>query len=326
VTTAPRRSRAQKKRATSGRPVFLQHIGFDSSVRLPGNVYFFEYQGVRFKLVQNNPRKYSNHLLTIVRDHDTATRSAAFRAAAGFLSAWAFGEHAAVMLWDSGGSGRTPNRPLRSAKPNIFGPPKLGSRGLVMIGGELCTIPHVENEQQRIALALFREAKASNNDYLSLLFFWQVLEVAGEKSRVVADRFMAQAKKHPRLDRLYIDQLLLGGRSLGTYLEDDCRHSIAHIKRWAGRRATDLDLLEERLRITKSARAAEALAETFIRDELGLTKSTILVRPRSGGFPRFVPADDKPYSFVLAYPHRHRKFPRRIRGYRAYPRKRPSPR
>lgn len=84
----------------------LQHIGFDSSVRLPGTVYYFEYQGVRFKLVQNNPRKFANHLLTIIGDHDEPARSKAFRAAAGFLSAWAFDAHAAVMLWDSGGSGR----------------------------------------------------------------------------------------------------------------------------------------------------------------------------------------------------------------------------
>lgn len=151
------------------------------------------------------------------------------------------------------------------------------------IGGDLVAIPHVETEQQRIALALFREAKASNNNYLSLLCFWQVLEVDGEKSRVVADRIMAQASKHPRLDRLFIDKLPLAGRTLGAYLEEDWRHAIAHIKRWAGRKVTDLDSLEERTLITFGARATEALAETFIRDELGLTKSAILVRPRRDG-------------------------------------------
>ena len=303
-----------------GQIAFLQHIGFDSSVRLPGNVYYFEYQGVQFKLVQNNPRKFSNHLLTIVSDHDTASRSAAFRAAAGFLSAWAFDAHARVMVWDSGGSGRAAGSPLRSARPNHFRPPEIGGHGFVTISGDLVAIPLVETEQQRIALALFREAKASNNAYLSFLFFWQVLEVTGKKPGRVANRLVNAAPgKHPRLDRLFIDKLPLASRSLGAYLEDDCRHAIAHIKRFAGRKTTDLDSLEERTRMTFSSRAVEALAETFIRDELGLTKSAILVRPRGRGFPRFVPADDKSYALVLAYPHRHRKFPGRIRGYRGHP-------
>ncbi|MEX0881209.1 MAG: methylamine utilization protein MauJ [Thermoanaerobaculia bacterium] len=311
----------KKRNAASDSTVFLHNIGFDSSVRLPGNVYYFEYQGFRFKLVQHNPRKYSNHLLTIVPSIDRAGRGPSFKAAAGFLSAWAFDERAAVLVWDSGGAGRAGDNPLRSAKPTMFGPPRLAWHGIT-IGGELYSIPHVENEQQRIALALFREAKASNNDYLSLLFFWQVLEVAREAAQKVADRITAEPKKHPRLDRLFIDQLELGGRSLGTYLHEDCRNAIAHIRRHPGLKEIDLDLLEERTRITFSSRAAEALAETFIRDELGLTKKAILVRPRGGGFPRFVAADERSYSFVAVYPYRPRKFPRRIRGYRGYPRRR----
>lgn len=311
----------KKRNDTSAGIVFLHNIGFDSSVRLSRNVYYFEYQGVRFKLIQNNPRKHSNHLLAIIPSIDRAGRGPSFKAAAGFLSAWAFDAGAAVLVWDSGGAGRAGDNPLRSARPTMFGKPRLAWYGLT-IGGDLYTIPHVENEQQRVALALFREARASNNDYLSLLFFWQVLEVAGEAPQKVADRIMAEPEKHRRLDRLYIDQLELGGRTLGTYLREDCRDAIAHIRRYQGLKEIDLDLLEERTRITFSSKAAEALAETFIRDELGLTKSAILVRPRGGGFPRFVPADERSYAFVSVYPYRPRKFPKRIRGYRGYPRRR----
>jgi hypothetical protein len=64
---------------------------------------------------------------------------------------------------------------LKEAEPSVFTPPRIRFSG----GGggyDLTSIAHVETEQQRVALALFREASSSNNDYLSFLFYWQVLE------------------------------------------------------------------------------------------------------------------------------------------------------
>ena len=46
---------------------YLMHIGFDNSARFWKNVFYFEYKGVRFKLIQNNNREWCNVLLTIVK-------------------------------------------------------------------------------------------------------------------------------------------------------------------------------------------------------------------------------------------------------------------
>jgi hypothetical protein len=35
---------------------YLMHIAFDNSRRLPRHIYYFEYAGVRFKLIQNEAR------------------------------------------------------------------------------------------------------------------------------------------------------------------------------------------------------------------------------------------------------------------------------
>jgi len=44
---------------------YLMHIGFDNSARLWKNVIYFEYKGVRYKLIQNNNRMYCDVLLTV---------------------------------------------------------------------------------------------------------------------------------------------------------------------------------------------------------------------------------------------------------------------
>jgi hypothetical protein len=133
---------------------------------------------VQFKLVQNNPRKRADHLLTIVPQNDAAAREHAFATAAEFLSALAWQNNAQVTLWEGGRRSWPAAYGLKEAEPSIHTFPRIPFGGS-MIGYDLTTIPLIENAAQRIALALFREARASNNDFLSFLFFWQVLETNG---------------------------------------------------------------------------------------------------------------------------------------------------
>lgn len=109
-----------------------------------------------------------------------------------------------------------------------------------------------------------------------------------------------------RLGPDYVDRLPLGGRSLGEYLQEDCRHAIAHITRRPGRRALELDRLDERVRLAISTIVVKAFAELFIRDRLALTE-LLLVRPRRGGLPVFVdPEELRTGRFVPIYPTRPR--------------------
>ena len=65
----------------------LMHIAFDNSLRLKNKIYYFEYKSVRFKLIQNNPRKWSDVLLTIVSIDDKKEKQKAYSTAGEFLSA-----------------------------------------------------------------------------------------------------------------------------------------------------------------------------------------------------------------------------------------------
>jgi hypothetical protein len=164
-------------------------------------------------------------------------------------------------------------------------------------------IPHIRTEDQRIALALFREANASNNDFLAFLFFWQVLDVGGGTPEKIVNQTFLKRREELRIEQWHLDNLPLAGRSLGSYLSDDCRHAIAHIRRWPGKKKLDLDMAEERIRIAHSVRVIKKFAEHHIRHGLQLRDQLVLLRPRSGGFPTFLDRSSSDRrSLVLAYP------------------------
>ena len=82
------------------------HIGFDNTSRLCRDVYYFEYKGIRFKLIQNNIRKYCDVLLTIIpgRNNQEA-QNIAYITAAEFLSALSWENNSLVKVHHEGGIG-----------------------------------------------------------------------------------------------------------------------------------------------------------------------------------------------------------------------------
>lgn len=260
----------------------LLHICFDNSRRLTRKTHYFEYRGVSFKLIQNNPRKWADHLLTIVPDE--AAREQAFSAAAEFLSALAWENHSRVALWDAGYRSWPEPHSLRDARPCILTFPKISFGGTIT-GYGISRLPHIVTEDQRIALALFREARASNNDYLSFLFHWQVLEVCGGDTVGFINKTLRRNRAALRLNDEDLSSLPQHGKSLGAYLLDDCRHAIAHLRRRPGRTKLDVDKPADRIRLTHSVRVVEAFAEYFIRESLGLKKVMFLVRRNRRSIP-----------------------------------------
>ena len=173
--------------------------------------------------------------------------------------------------------------PERS-RASVFTPPRIRFSG----GGggyDLTRIAHVETEQQRVALALFREASSSNNDYLSFLFYWQVLETGSANPVGFINNTFRRHRSQLRLDASYIARLPLAGRPLGQYLLDDCRHAIAHIRRRPGKKKLDLDQPLERQRLTLSTRVIAAFARYYIREVLGLKDTLHLVQRKRGDIP-----------------------------------------
>jgi hypothetical protein len=263
-------------------------ICFDNSCRLARERYLFRYGGVTFKLVQENPRKWADHLLTIVPDHESPEAEAAYAAGCEFISALGWEHQASVAVGGTGGGGWPDDDPLRLAQPRVRIFPRVPFRGNT-VGCDLHRLPYVQTNEQRMALALYREAGAANSSYLQFLFYWQVMEVgrgADAPGFVTSTWRKDRARLHLRESD--INELPLAGRPLSAYLLDDCRDAIAHIRRKPGRAKLDLDVREERRRLERSTWVVKAFAEHYIRTRLNLTKYVWLMRPRRGGVPSFM--------------------------------------
>ena len=266
---------------------YVMDIRFNNSCRLARKTYLFDYKGVRFKLVQDNPRKWADHLMAIVPSGDGPESDRAFTAGSEFVSALGWELHSSVSVWESGGRGWSGTLPLSQVKPGVFTFPRVPFRGNV-IGCDLRRLPHVRTKEQRIALALFREATASNSIYLSFLFYWQILEVGGGNPIRFVNRTLRRKPAGFHIDPSVIARLPTRSRPLGDYLSDDCRHAIAHIRRTPGKRALDLDRREERFHLAISTGVTKIFAEHYIRENLNLKDSLHLVRLSPRGIPTFI--------------------------------------
>src|SRR5438105_15864863 len=99
---------------------YLMHIAVSNSNRLRRRVYYFEYGGVHFKLIQNNPHKWADVLLTILPDATWSSEQGPYTAAAEFLSALSWQNRAAIDFHPAGGMGIQDNASLTSARCRVF--------------------------------------------------------------------------------------------------------------------------------------------------------------------------------------------------------------
>lgn len=230
---ALRRGGARRNDVWAPRMPYLMHIAFDNPFRLLRNVYYFEYKGVRFKLVQNNPRKWADVVLTIVNSYDSPAAQHAFSTAGEFASALGWVNKVGIPVRHIGGPGVRAIFRLRQARCNTFVFPEIAFRGM-HVGYSMSRIAKITDDHQRIGLTLFREAHSANKVLLSLLLYWQILEIRDDAVGWTNKVMRTQPRALHRV-REYLQQLPLKGRRLGEYLQEDCRHAIAHIRRKPGR-------------------------------------------------------------------------------------------
>ena len=268
----------------------LFYIGFTKGFRLCRNVYYFEYRGIRFKLIQNIPKKRCDVILAIIPINDREAKNEAYIAASEFLSALAWTHHNMYLtIQDVYGKGIPDNCHLRNLRPNVTALSMVPFTGY-LDKCDISRIPYVENDDQRNALILFREAICSNNCYLSFLFYWQILELGNNN----AVNWVNKAYRRNTNLGLHgdIKRLPLKGKKLGNYFYDDCRNAISHISnRKKGKLHLSLDTLPENIRIRSSILAIKKLARYYIEDKLNLRKYLYLVRRGNRGFPIYVSDD-----------------------------------
>ena len=149
---------------------------------------------------------------------------------------------------------------------------------------------------------LFREATSVFNNYLSFLFYWQVMEIRGGKAAGWVDKIYKKDRSRLRISADEIGALPLRGKTLGNYLHLDCRHAIAHIRRRAGEVSLKLDTPEDNRRIAVSTKIVKEFAYYYIWHDLGLSKKMYLIKNDEHKFPTFVTeADIRKTRFVMAY-------------------------
>jgi len=266
-------------------------IAFDNDRRLKRKYYLFEYKGIRFKLIQDLPRKWADHLITILPEGNEIEKEKAFSVASEFISALGWQNQARVAVWEVGGRSWHKERPLSRARSSMRSFTKIPFGGS-MIGCNIDIIPKIETEEQRIALTLYREARASNNDYLSFLFFWQVLETGGTNAEGYVNKIQRKRPRKLMFVAKDIAKLKLKSRRLGEYFRDECRDAIAHIRRKSGKKKLEMDKTQERNRISTDTRIIRTIAEYYIEDHLKLNKQVYLKRNGKRGFPTYVSSEE----------------------------------
>jgi hypothetical protein len=268
---------------------YLMHIGFDNSSRLCRRVYYFKYKEIKFKLIQTES-KWRDVLLTVTNDSKTKiSPEKAFNSASEFLTALSWQNNSLVKFGHAGGPGVPEGYPLKKAKCRAFTFPEAPFIGRT-VGYNLSILPEIETEEQKVALILFREARSSNNPYLSFLFYWQVLEVRRRDPIGWINKIFAKKRHKVYVTDEDLKVLGLGTKKLGNYFYDDRRNAIAHINtRCPGKAVLKFDTFEESHKAYASKHIMEEFARLFIRDELKLDKSLYLVRSKKdGGFPTYV--------------------------------------
>lgn len=281
------------------------HIGFDNGDRLARRIYYFEYKGIRFKLIQNDGKTYRDVLLTLIDDmNNRAAQAPAYETAGEFISALSWQNGSRMKLGFTGGPSVRKGFTLRRARCTNRSFMEIPFHGSTL-GCDISVIPKIETNQQRIALTLCREAKSSNNYFLSFLFYWQVLEIGPASAHNWVDKtYRRRGTNGFYINPRDLQSLGIGGKSIGDYLQDDCRDAIAHIKRRPGKTALRFDNQDETTRMSVSARVAETFAKFYVKNELQLNKRMFLVRKnRSGGFPIYLDEDAlRRHFYRPAYP------------------------
>ena len=263
-------------------------IGFDNDSRLCRNVYYFEYKGIRFKLIQNNSKKWQDVLLTIISGiENQKSKNIAYNTASEYLSALSWANSSLVKASPAGGGGFRENRTLRNAKCTMRTRPLIPSRGW-KVGYDICHIPMIENEDQKNALTLFREASCSNNFYLAFLFFWQILEIGKGDAIGWANKAYRKKRGKLRVTNDMLNRLPLNGQTIGNYFYRDCRCAVSHIIKLKKGAKLKIDTPEDNTRMQVSTWVIKEFARLYICEQLKVEKQMILVRKNGKGFPIYV--------------------------------------
>lgn len=272
---------------------YLMHIGFDNSDIFWKNIFYFEYKGIKFKFIQDKRKKWSNVLITIIKgQNNSIEENRVYSIASEYLSALAWENNSVMKVWPSRnyGAGISEDTKISKARRVFFEFPKSPFYGYTY-GVDFQRIPKIENEMQKNALILYREARSTNNDYLSFLFFWQILEIGykGGPTNWINKIWRNNQGELRNNIKYDIEKTSMGSKKIGEYLYHDCRTAISHLYTLRnGIKKIKIDSLDDAIRMMRGRRIIQEFARFYIENELNLPKRLYLVRKSKNGFPVYL--------------------------------------
>jgi hypothetical protein len=215
-------------------------VGVDISIAFRKDTYYFRYKGVDFKYVPHHRNGETDDLVCKIPKGSSQPNM--YELMTDFLSAFAFANKAKVIVQ----SGIVSQVDAKLNKVNIRFSVK---RSINAYEGmdEFYIISLLKTPEQIQLARLYREAFSSNNIYLKILFFWHCLvypNVDENEAVKYIDRFVGNLPQEltyirDDMNRFVANNIFRRDKntkivSVGKYVKDSIRHSIAHIVRKPG--------------------------------------------------------------------------------------------
>lgn len=277
---------------------YLMQIEFDNTNFFWKNIFYFEYKDKKFKFIQNKRNKWSNVLITIIkgqRQNNSVEENRTYNIASEYLSALTWEHNSIMKVWHSDNYSMGIPEEIRLSNAKVRRVFFRFQKSLYYYGytygSDFQIIPKVENEKQRNALILYREARSTNNDYLSFLFFWQVLEIGykGGPINWINKTWRSKQSKIKDSIKYDVEKISMGSKKIGEYLYQDCRTAIAHLYTLKkGIKSIKIDSLDDNIRFMRGRRIIQEFAQLYIKNELNLQKKLFLVRKSKNSFPVYL--------------------------------------
>lgn len=136
-------------------------------------------------------------------------------------------------------------------------------------------LPKIDDTYKAHALSLFREAKAANSLYYKFLCYWKILEMYSKREKQLSGKAKPSiywinktvGENKWILTRAHFEEKLLGKKSVGDYLCDECRNAVAHVML---KYKLKPDSGESLMKVNTANRVMELLVDIFMKKEIGL--------------------------------------------------------
>ena len=155
---------------------------------------------------------------------------------------------------------------------------------------EVSRIPRIDNENQAVALSLYREAKNARSNFYKFLCLWKIIDLKYNQKKYEKDRNKTLKKYRDMLSDDNIKYWGMDKEDLWNHLHNEYRNGIAHITRKPKLITDDSNHL---LKVMRGARFLEEVINKFMEDEYNLREKRCLVLMPNETIPRYVTIEER---------------------------------